>query len=561
MLSSFQLPALDVMARLDTSNFTFMQTNCSEMLRERLRITSLVVTFFDTEEIMKTFTEQYSNWMASKCIVKRTDSHGRTIEEIRFILHIDNRDGHLQEFAELREILYSRRSLNSLTFIELGVVFMERNLRENGIITEAWETISPQAFERYGARGDYFSDVVSTDGTISPYFESGTADRVFNAYCEHLIEHTFSTNHQHTVKINSDKFVITPENKEESNECKLCYADQSVYVCNDCKYPMCKECLKHILKSNGKCPCCRREGDEDDFTVQIVLRKEDMEPELIDDLNFDYEDKPITNSSEFTPEQINEEIDAEINGRVTIPASIPTSITLSSPLNDDEEDYTPVTTNTVTTTEPVVTRNQTNGNTRNSSFTPNTPSDDMFEDISLPISVSDSAELQEINHVLTTMGQVHEDGLYSEWDSVIDFDNPSINRIRGEEVHNERANRRQNNATTIVRTVVGVVPVVVYTRPTSEVRPPRPEDIVYRPPVQEFDSLVGTLSSTYTPPTTAINSANRYQFINNSIHGPYIERRRQARYSNRYQYFASTRYANQDTQETDNFDDGFGDVD
>lgn len=319
------------MHRLDNSTFSVFQMTARDDLAGRLREHNTVRTFFDTEEIKEDFINAFSNFMANRCIVRHAGpgfASGHYQEEIRFFLPAHNI---LLSLMELENVLYVRHSKHVFTFTSLCMVFIERNLPQFGIITELWEEIPFELFESIGHHGDSIALCVAVDQTIG-LGRDRESDRLFEEYRQNIIDEKFDTNKQFRINIDPEPFMITDENKEDMNECKLCCGDESLYVCKECKYPMCKECLKHILKSSGECPCCRQVKD---FCVHVVHRKVEDKP-LIDDLNFDLEGHETTSSRQFKPEEINEEIDAEINAPQENTDPHAHDIQLTGSLNDDE---------------------------------------------------------------------------------------------------------------------------------------------------------------------------------------------------------------------------------
>lgn len=351
MTSSFTLPAFEQMAAIDTTSFTTLQRRCSDNLSGYLQIMSLIINFFDTTELRNSFVTVYSNYMAYKCVVRTASADNRHeyVEEIRFFLPADNI---LFRVLEIEGVFYTRRSDKVQTFLEMCVAFLERNLQINGIITELWEPIPLIIFESVGNRDEDYFTVCAQTGTIPGLLnERSEIDRLFESWRSRFIDDMYAPTHKHTVKISTEPFDITEENKEEKNECNICYGAESMYVCVDCKYPMCKECLKHVLKTTGKCPCCQRE----DGTFQVhIVRRSDSFKELVDDLNFDLDEQVNNQNNKYTPEQINEEVDEDL--RTPTNAQAPptnTDIQLNEPLNDytdeeegnhvidDEEDFLP----------------------------------------------------------------------------------------------------------------------------------------------------------------------------------------------------------------------------
>lgn len=331
MSSSFVLPSFETMKTIDLSSFSDKQRDYSEQLSAHLHILHMVLTFFDSEEIRDDFITTYSNYMAHKCIIQRRNGprHSDMAEEIRFFLPANNI---ILNLLEIENVMYTRRSDHPITFIQICTSFLERNLPVSGIFTESWVPISVEFFETLGSRNDTISLCVAVGNNPDVLSRFGETDRWFEGYREHLVRETYAETHQHHVHIADEKFIITDENKDDMNECKLCYSEESLYACESCKYPICKSCLKHILKSTGICPCCREKN-----LSMMVIQRDDSQKELIDDLNFDYQPENNNNSS-FKPEEINEELDDDLHGNHGSDPNRNYDISLREPLNDSDDD-------------------------------------------------------------------------------------------------------------------------------------------------------------------------------------------------------------------------------
>lgn len=337
MSNSFALPTLTAMKTIDTSRFTEFQTRCSTNLFEHLKIDRAIIDMFDSEEIRDDFLSTFSAYMAYKCIVRRLDPHTRSmVNEILFML--PSTDMHLT-LSNLENVFYCRRSTSVNTFIFICASFVEFNVHQNGIFTEMWNPIPVGFFESVGnPANDTFALRLGAEIRVERLANERQlieANNMFENYRADLIEHHFAQNKCNRIQILPERFTITKQNADDSNQCLLCCTYLSNYVCHDCKYPMCKDCLKRLLKSTGECPGCRRKYES--FSVQIVERSEEFNV-LVDDLNEDVEEHPVTANSDgtaYTLEQINEEVYAEQHP----PASANHDIELQ---HDSDSDIDPV---------------------------------------------------------------------------------------------------------------------------------------------------------------------------------------------------------------------------
>lgn len=314
MSNSFALPTLTAMKSIDTTHFTEFQTRCSNNLFEHLKIHRMIIDMFDSEEIRDDFLSTFSLYMAYKCVIRRLDAHSRTfVNEVIFML--PSTDMHLT-LTNLENVFYCRRSTSINTFMFVCTSFVEFNIRQNGIFTELWTPIPVGFFESVGnPDNDSFALRLGSEIRVERLVNDRQlteANNMFEHYRADLIERHFAQNKCNRIQILPERFEITKENAEESNSCLLCCTYMSNYVCNDCKYPMCKDCLKRLLKSTGECPGCRRKDNS--FVVRIVDRSEEFNI-LVDDLNGDVEEHqsaPLNADGQpFTLEQINEEVYAE----------------------------------------------------------------------------------------------------------------------------------------------------------------------------------------------------------------------------------------------------------
>lgn len=319
-MNSFTLPAYESMRLVDINRLTEFQHTCSERLAAHLHTLAFLLNFFDTPAIRDEFITIYSNYMADHNIVRRVTHplfqpfSTNQEEEIRFTMSLTEqqlRDQlHIQNTQlQNNTLVITRRSHSDLTFIYICTAFVEHNMPQFGIITELWEPFNIELFENLGSHNDTINLGIGISQTPEILSRFGETDRIFESYRQHLVEETYRPNKQHKVKIDANKFIINDENKDDYTECKLCYGDEPLYVCTACKYPMCKECLKQILKTTGLCPSCRAKN----LTV-CVIQRDTMNKELIDDINFDYENTSAEKECKYTPEQINEELNDEIHG-------------------------------------------------------------------------------------------------------------------------------------------------------------------------------------------------------------------------------------------------------
>lgn len=314
MSNSFALPTLTAMKSIDTTHFTEFQTRCSNNLFEHLKIHRMIIDMFDSEEIRDDFLSTFSLYMAYKCVVRRLDPQTRGfVNEVIFML--PSSDMHLT-LTNLENVFYCRRSTSITTFMFVCTSFVEFNIRQNGIFTELWTPIPVGFFESVGnPDNDSFALRLGSEIRVERLVNDRQlteANNMFEHYRADLIERHFAQNKCNRIQILPERFEITKENAEEMNSCLLCCTYMSNYICNDCKYPMCKDCLKRLLKSTGECPGCRRKDTS--FVVRIVDRSEEFNI-LVDDLNGDVEEHqaPALNADgqPFTLEQINEEVYAE----------------------------------------------------------------------------------------------------------------------------------------------------------------------------------------------------------------------------------------------------------
>lgn len=98
-------------------------------------------------------------------------------------------------------------------------------------------------------------------------------DRLYDDYHDEIISRVLLDSiHLHQVKIADEWTVITEFNTNELGTCELCCDKPTNYICKGCRYPMCVDCLKKVLRGNGKCPCCR--SDKDFTVIETILNKD-----------------------------------------------------------------------------------------------------------------------------------------------------------------------------------------------------------------------------------------------------------------------------------------------
>ena len=133
------------------------------------------------------------------------------------------------------------------SLIDLTAYFIATNIETYGIFTELYEQPTYTAFMTVSSQYDEL--MIIRDNT---YEEADTYDRLFEENRQETLDKVFAENKNNKLIYNDKKEL----GNDDNNECKLCYGN-STFVCSNCHYPLCSDCIEHIRKSTGKCPCCQ----------------------------------------------------------------------------------------------------------------------------------------------------------------------------------------------------------------------------------------------------------------------------------------------------------------
>ena len=209
--------------------------------------------------------------------------------------------------------------------IEMFTFHLFNNFFNFGTSTENWYPITE----------DIVRDFDNNHGLIVPLSprRNRRSNRLNNVLLQSFEENREETidkiygEHQNHKLIFSELSSI--KRNEDIDECKLCY-EKSDYVCEQCKYPLCSDCIMHLKKSTNKCPACQA------FPIKLQrvengnYKIEQNDDEQIDDKQIDEQ----INSS--TDEQINSSTDEQTNSS-SINENVPTSMQNGDEQVSDEQ--------------------------------------------------------------------------------------------------------------------------------------------------------------------------------------------------------------------------------
>ena len=170
---------------------------------------------------------------------------------------------------------------NSGVIIEILTFHLFNNFFEFGTSTENWYPITEDIIIEFG----YNYGIIVPSSIIN--IRNGINDmllRSFEENREETIDKIYGEHQNHKLifsELNSIK------RNEDIDECKLCY-EKADYVCEQCKYPLCSECIMHLKKSTNKCPACQS------FPVKL---------QRVENGNFKIESTDEQNKSASTDEQ------------------------------------------------------------------------------------------------------------------------------------------------------------------------------------------------------------------------------------------------------------------
>lgn len=134
--------------------------------------------------------------------------------------------------------------------IEILYNHIIKNLTQCGIYTECWDHVDPLLLLTSGTRRGIIIPTALDDGSFE---YQRVADASFESARQKLVNDTF--NPKDTV--NHEFQTIGSEARTSDNaECGIC-CGEATFVCADCKYSMCNECIERFKHSTGQCPCCQ----------------------------------------------------------------------------------------------------------------------------------------------------------------------------------------------------------------------------------------------------------------------------------------------------------------
>jgi len=141
---------------------------------------------------------------------------------------------------------------NDVKTVENYIIsYIMRNIKVNGGFIELYD--SP-----------LLQDLVANNNDINSII-TGSIDDNDNETLNEVIDESFESNRQnvqnklYNENHNWKLFIVDhtlAERTPDNNTCLLCY-DKADYVCYDCGYPLCINCVKHLKHSTNQCPKCR----------------------------------------------------------------------------------------------------------------------------------------------------------------------------------------------------------------------------------------------------------------------------------------------------------------
>lgn len=153
----------------------------------------------------------------------------------------------------------------SRTIVNIVYITIMQNLCSNGIFTEYWTGPSRNVALSVAGPFDVF---IHTELTFDEYQD--VLDRSFQSASAETQERLYGEHHHHKLHFTDDEPV---ERTEENKECDLC-CEKSDYICCNCKYPLCSNCIRRLGKSTNQCPSCRelpmrmRRIKDGDFSIE-----------------------------------------------------------------------------------------------------------------------------------------------------------------------------------------------------------------------------------------------------------------------------------------------------
>ena len=201
---------------------------------------------------------------------------------------------------------------STFTIVRLLYVHIMYNLSTNGVFTEYWTTIRPAVAFSVANGRDLF---IHTELTLDNYQE--VLDQSFEEAREQTVNQIYSEHHDHILHFSKEPEI---ERSDDNNDCNLCYL-KADYVCEECKYPLCANCVRRIKTSNNTCPSCRHHP--------IILRR-------IKDGNFDIETEPNDIEEDDANNNINSNANSNVNSNGNNNANSNNTNNSNVNLNNDE---------------------------------------------------------------------------------------------------------------------------------------------------------------------------------------------------------------------------------
>lgn len=134
--------------------------------------------------------------------------------------------------------------------IEILCNHIPKNLSQCGVFTECWDNIDPLLLLTSGTMHGIIIPTPAGDGSFE--YER-ILESSFEQDRKRVLEEKFAPKDE----INHN-FEVTGiiKNNTDISECGIC-CNESTFVCANCKYAMCNECIDKFKHSTGQCPCCQ----------------------------------------------------------------------------------------------------------------------------------------------------------------------------------------------------------------------------------------------------------------------------------------------------------------
>lgn len=135
------------------------------------------------------------------------------------------------------------------------ISYITRNSQSFGCFVALWD--KPSMYDIFSAKDDEDQIYPVDDGMLTQVHDdtvlNDVADASFEQSRQDSLNQTFGEHNDHELKFITH--AIRPRD-EDNCQCLLCY-EKSDYVCYDCFYPLCKNCILRLKHSTNKCPQCQ----------------------------------------------------------------------------------------------------------------------------------------------------------------------------------------------------------------------------------------------------------------------------------------------------------------